>query len=55
MHHANNKRCIFHYGYREASALPATKGDGAVTFTAQDHTDFVDAFTGSRRTGRTRS
>ncbi len=33
MHHANNKRCIFHYGYREASALPATKGDGAATFT----------------------
>ena len=32
-HHANNKRCIFHYGYRDASALPATKGDGAVTFT----------------------
>jgi hypothetical protein len=33
MHHANDKRCIFYYGYREASALPATKGDGAVTFT----------------------
>jgi hypothetical protein len=33
MHDANNKRCIFRYGYRDASALPATKGDGAVTFT----------------------
>jgi len=33
MHHANNKRCIFHYGYRDAWALPATKGEGGVTFT----------------------
>lgn len=33
MHHANNRRCIFRYGYRDASALPATKGDGAAAFT----------------------
>lgn len=33
MHYANNKRCIFHYGYRDVSVLPATKGDGAVAFT----------------------
>jgi len=32
MHHANNKRCVFHYGCRDASALPAPKGHGAVTF-----------------------
>jgi len=31
IHHANKKRSIFHYGYRDASALPATKGNGSVT------------------------
>ena len=31
-----------------------TKG-GPLTFTAQDHTDFVDAFYRFRRTGKTRS
>jgi hypothetical protein len=33
MRHSNNKRCIFYSGYRDASALPATKGDGPVTLT----------------------
>jgi hypothetical protein len=28
--------------------------NGPFTFTAQDHTEFVDAFTGSRRIERTR-
>jgi hypothetical protein len=32
-HHANNKRRLFHYGYREVSALPATPRDGSLTST----------------------
>jgi hypothetical protein len=31
MHHANNKRCIFHYGYRETAASSAPPVDGAAT------------------------
>jgi hypothetical protein len=33
MRHAGNKRYKFGYEFREASALPATRGDGAITFT----------------------
>jgi hypothetical protein len=33
MRHAGNKRYKFRYEYREASALPGTRGDGAITFT----------------------
>jgi hypothetical protein len=32
MRHAGNKRYKLRYEYREASALPATRGNGAVTF-----------------------
>jgi hypothetical protein len=32
MHDTTNQRCIFRYGFREPSALPATDGNGAVPF-----------------------